>query len=335
MKRILSIALALMMFALPVLAEPTPTQEPALIEDPEYCLEVAEGAKELLTLFSRTMGDASFDGAPDAALAWSVLSAYIRDTVPDGQVVLTEDLNARYAELFAQGTFEAIEADISAVKDGQFTVHSAQAPEYDLAFSSAEPYTDDSLLAKFTAWIAPDNNVNAIVGNFSVQLVPAPQSPFGAQIASWEPLAMPTFDSVEASATLSPQEGNTYDAANVVDGAMETCWAYSASTATEPVTLTFSADELQTVRGLLITPGYAKSAYAFSSNRRIKSFNATVAGRSVGFEISDDPTTDDYLETFVLSFDEELVGTEVTIEILETYDGTHFGDVCISEIVLF
>ncbi len=171
------------------------------------------------------------------------------------------------------------------------------------------------------------------IGNARARLVIDSGTRFGAWVAAWEPLEQPVFDAATATAQLRDMDGNNYNAANAIDGKSETCWAYPASESGAALSLT--ASEPQTVRGLAITPGYAKSAYAFEGNQRVKQLKVTLSGgEEFDFELAD-VGKDGFDGSYVLTFDGAYTTDSVTLEVTDTYAGARFDDVCISEVLMF
>lgn len=170
----------------------------------------------------------------------------------------------------------------------------------------------------------------------SLLMVMAPA--LASEAASGETLApvetSASFDHAVATHTLHDQEGNNYDAANAVDGNLATCWAYPQMNDT--VTLTLSSDGMREVYGIRLTPGYAKSKYAFTSNNRVAAFVVRTPGGSDEFAFTlDEMDADDFGAMVELTFPESIITDVLIIEVTDVYPGTHFTDTCISEIELF
>jgi hypothetical protein len=110
----------------------------------------------------------------------------------------------------------------------------------------------------------------------SVALVPDEASPFGATLSGFFPISgAPAMTAADATATLEDYKDITYDAANVLDGDYTTCWAYPEED--EGAILTLSSDEPQTVRGIRLTPAYAKSEKIALANNRVKAFHVELS----------------------------------------------------------
>ncbi len=337
MKKFMSLVLALMLVGLPVLAQ-TQAEEAPLIEDAAYREQVAADAYPLLQIMAKAMDQLpGFTGAPDAQTAWLAISEYAHATAAEDAAFTEGELEGLYTDLFAEGSFGDIaqhdQPYFTAVDGGYAFASDASEAEYDVARTGASDYTDEKVIVNLSQWFTVRNGYpQNFAGNARVSLAPSPLTAFGARIAGWEKLELPVFDTARATATLDPQEGNTYDAKNAIDQNLETCWAYPASAADASLTLT--ATQPQTVRGIVLTPGYAKSAYAFSSNCRAASVAVALGDKVYRFDLAD-VGKDDYAGTYVLPFGEEVETDEVTVTVEGTYKGTNFGDTCISEITVF
>lgn len=226
--------------------------------------------------------------------------------------------------LFAGATDEALPFDGSA-GDGNLTV--------EVALSSVAA-DGDAVMVELSSYQAEEGGYpQNFIGNARARLEVDSEARFGARIVAWEMLEPPVFDAATATAQLRDMDGNNYDAANAIDGKPETCWAYPASGSGAALTLTASAP--QTVRGLEVTPGYAKSAYAFEGNLRVKQLTVTLSGgEEFIFDLAD-VGKDDFDGRYVLAFDGAYTADAVTLEVTDTYAGARFDDVCISEVLMF
>ena len=96
------------------------------------------------------------------------------------------------------------------------------------------------------------------------------------------------------------------------------------------------ADQPQAVRGIRLTPAYAKSKKIALANNRVKSFRVVLSdGASFDFEVSPDLPGDLYDQYASFAFDGVHEITWASVEVTEVYPGGQYTDTCISEIALF
>lgn len=342
MKKIIFVALAFALVALPVAAEiedvpaaHLATAADQTLEDAAYRRAVAQNARELIALTAELGAD--FTGAPDSETMWRALSLYAARFAGDGQIFTDADLSALYGDLFAVGSFHDHDAAPMArfeETEGGYRFAAFESAGCHFACNDYDTYDDKALYLDVSAW-SRDGASDTYMDTCTVRLVPDAQAHFGARVSGCERIAdAPAFPDAAATAVLRDLDGNSYKPENVLDGKDDTCWAYTASEAEAPA-LTLTAEEPQTVRGAILTPGYAKSARVFSNNCRVKTLRVTLDNGNVHeFELSDLPA-DAYAGRFVLPFSALEDASALTFEILETYPGAHFDDVCVSEIQLF
>ena len=341
MKKWIALLLALLLPALPVMAQtaPEPQEEENPIVEAEYRAQVARDAQELVAIIAASAGEEGFDGAPDAQTAWKALSLYAAHTGEDGQVFSGEQLSSMYQDLFSEGEFDPIAqqpgGSFTLAQEGYVFQAADGDPVYRVIVNDTSAYTDTSIACDLSLYtLSHDDYPMTFAGSAVAQLVPSPLTAFGAQVEKFAPLALPAFPTAEASAQLHDQEGNSYAPANAIDGKLETCWAYPLS-GNEDAALTLRATEPQQVRGVVLTPGYAKSRYAFSSNRRVAQLTARLGDGAEFTWNLENVDKEFYDGTYVLPFEGVYETDEVTFQVKATHDGANFDDVCISEIYLF
>lgn len=353
MKKWIALLMALMLLAAPALAQEAPdapaeaqtsaqqTEAEPIdpMEQAEYRAQLAQDAQPLVAIMAASVNEAGFDGAPNAQTAWSAMGLYAALTAQDGQVFTEAQMEEMYAALFAQGQFAQIADEVGGsflqVEAGYAFQMADGDPTYQVIGGSTDNYTEDTLSYDVSLYtLGHDEYPMTFAGNAVAVLSPNEQAAFGAQVAGWMPQELPSFPQAQSSAQLGDQEGNSYAAANAIDGKLETCWAYPLAGSQDPA-LTLSASQPQQVRGLVITPGYAKSRYAFTSNRRVARLTATLDdGTQFSWDLAD-VDREAYEGTYVLPFGGAYEAQSVTIRVEDTYEGTHFDDVCISEVYLF
>lgn len=308
------------------------------MEDPEYRWELALKAEELFTLVGGAVGE-TFTGAPGDALAWTALSAYACTFAQDAQVFTVSQMGELYDALFAEGSFEDLDPN------GFGSCFTPDEEEYVFSMADGDPavrvlvndtdtYTEDALYCDLSLYgLGHSDYPMDFYGSVTAVLVPDENAPFGATLAGWQSIELPVFPEAESNARLGDQAGNDYYAANAIDGDLTTCWAYRISQSNDPA-LTLLADEPQQVRGLVFTPGYAKSQNVFENNHRVATLAVTLGGETFSYELPD-PEAEYFDGTYVLSFDGVYTADAVKIEVLDVHKGGKYDDVCISELYLF
>jgi hypothetical protein len=80
--------------------------------------------------------------------------------------------------------------------------------------------------------------------------------------------------------------------------------------------------------GIRIINGYAKSEETYKANNRVKKVEVILTdGTSYIFDLKDDT-----LDFQTLNFGKEVETRDVTIKILDIYEGNKYNDTCISEV---
>ncbi|WP_165249438.1 discoidin domain-containing protein [Adlercreutzia sp. ZJ141] len=139
-----------------------------------------------------------------------------------------------------------------------------------------------------------------------------------------------------ASATsyLMHDNGNntsTYYPSNAIDGTLQYCWAESSGENGSGQSITLSADQVQTIAGMVISSGYQKSSAVYYDNARPQSIGVYADGNYVGsYNLSDAGIT-----TQTITFETPVNATSITVSIESVYPGKRYNDCCISEISFF
>jgi outer membrane protein assembly factor BamB len=127
---------------------------------------------------------------------------------------------------------------------------------------------------------------------------------------------------------------STYGPGNAVDGRPETAWVTrdDPSFIFEDMMIGFTPSADTTINRFTIRNGYCKSMDIWKKNSRVKKVAVIINGKPVGaFELKD--TIDE--QTFSFGKDYSLKdGDVVSFLILETYPGTNYNDIAISELHL-
>jgi outer membrane protein assembly factor BamB len=133
---------------------------------------------------------------------------------------------------------------------------------------------------------------------------------------------------------IDSQGGNTYGPLNAVDGLPKTAWVTKAdpSSVLGDMMIGFRSPADTTVDRFTIRNGYCKSMDIWKKNSRVKRAAVIINGKPVGtFEIKDII----YEQTFSLGKEYRLkAGDIISFLIIETYTGSTYADVAISEIRL-
>lgn len=134
------------------------------------------------------------------------------------------------------------------------------------------------------------------------------------------------FNSITASSTLSPEGDFSYGAENLRYND-STCWCEGVTGMGNGEYITFSSNELQSVSGIQIINGYAKSTTSYYDNSRVKKIQFEFSdGSLVTKDISDSDTLQK------VSFGKTINTTYIKMTILDTYSGDLYDDTCISYI---
>ncbi len=367
MRKLTALLLALMLLLLPTLslAQDATTEDTAQAEDadpdswqdPEAAdagaaeadaepeidpVQVAQGAMPLYALIARafTLDAATFfEGEPDATTAWVLSYAALEQGALEGLsdgVASPESVAEAYRAIFATGELPEMPEGFTLLQLQDDGYHQTSDPGDgqflpSLLGATAQEGAVDAEVAVMAS--APDSpaNLDALLG---VTLVPDAEAPFGARLAGYRPITgAPALLKAEATATLADYKDITYGAENALDGDLTTCWAYPKED--EGAVITLSSDEPQTVRGIRLTPAYAKSEKLALANNRVKSFRVELSdGATFDFELSDLPG--DLFESFAsFAFDAAHEVTWVSVQVTDVYPGSKYTDTCISEIAIF
>ncbi len=353
MKKLSALVLALILALLPILAlaqDAAPSEEgdgwtdesaDSWTDETPDARATAQSALPLAALIARsfTLGAQPFDGAPDDMTAWALSYAALEQgavAAPETGITL-DVLKAAYAAIFSQGELPEMPEDFTLLAPEGDLYQPTSDPgdagyaPYLLDASGSDGIVDAEYAVMATSPDAPED-LTALV---AVTLTPDESSPFGATALSVIPITgAPAMTQAEATANLKEYKGITYAAKNVLDGDLTTCWSYPKED--EGAVITLKADEPQAVRGIRLTPAYAKSKKIALANNRVKSFRVALSdGASFDFEVSPDLPGDLYDQYASFAFDGVHEITWASVEVTEVYPGGQYTDTCISEIALF
>lgn len=352
MKKWMALVLALaMVLAMPLAALAqggAPDELPeAAAQEGEFmtqqdALAAARGASQIYALIARSFdyGTAAFYGAPNPSTAWALTYAALEQGAVEGLFegeVAQQQLQSAYDALFAQGALGEMPEDFtlfSRDQDVYRLTSDAENVEYlpsvmGVEIANGEIIADVVVLRR---GYAPAD----LAAHLSVSLLPDEGAPFGARLIGLMPVTgAPAMAFAEATATLAPYKDITYEAQNVLDGDFATCWAYSE--AQDPgAVITLSADGLQTVRGIRLTPAYAKSGRVAMTNNRIRSIRVELSDGAVyDFVVEPDLTEPEYQNLASFVFDQPHEVVWASVRVTGVYAGEKYNDTCISEIALF
>ncbi|OAB41695.1 discoidin domain-containing protein [Paenibacillus glacialis] len=131
---------------------------------------------------------------------------------------------------------------------------------------------------------------------------------------------------ISASSTLSAQAGNTYDAANLVDGNPNTAWSEGVAGDGIGESIMIDFGSVQRLNGIELLNGLVKSNKLYKQNNKIKKMK---------LEFSDGQSLT--LDSYFLknNFEKPIQSSSMKITILEVERGTKYRDTCISELRVF
>ena len=303
---------------------------------------MADKALELTALIARAinLGAVPFDGAPDAETAWALTYAALEQGAVKGLergVVSPEGLQAAYSQIFSEGELPDMPTDFSLLSLEGGAYHQTSDPG-DAGYA---PYlvnaaVSEDLITAEAAVMAVDSQCpEDLTALLAVTLTPDDASPFGATLSGFSPvIGAPAMTKAEATATLKKYKNITYIAENTLDGDLTTCWAYPAED--EGAVITLSSDVPQTVRGIRLTPAYAKSEKVALTNNRVKAIHVALSdGAAYDFTVQPDLSGDLFDRFASFAFDGTHEVTWVSVQVTEVYPGDKYEDTCISEIALF
>ncbi len=296
-----------------------------------------ESAPALQVVAQAMTGDTrDFMGPPPQQVAWDTLANHA-NALYSTTAYTKEDLTEMFDGLFADGDFE----DYLEPKNDQFKLvdgkYAFTPGDGDAAtFVAINDVTEDAgvLNVDLSVYKVSDAAGDAFCFNATAQLVPDEAALFGATVRSFQVGAekQPKPGKISATQELAAQSGNSYAAKNALDGKLSTCWAFDAQKDPE-AKLTISFDEPTQLRGLLITPGYAKNQDAYQNNRRVRRLRIDGDDDlAVVFDIEEQASFDGFV---AVPFCGVFTVEQLTIRVPESFTGEKFNDLCISEIQLF
>jgi hypothetical protein len=325
--------------------DPEPTAEPASDEAAGQAAgpdQTARDAGALYALIARslTLGASPFDGEPDAITAWALTYAALEQGAVEGMdegQVSPEGAAKVYGMIFASGELPEMPEDFTLLKleDGQYRQTSDPGDARYLPELLGAAEADGAVDAEVAVMAAAPDAPADLDALMRVTLMPDGGSPFGAKLSGFSPITgAPAMTRAEATATLKDYKKITYKAANALDGDFSTCWAYAQEH--EGASIKLASDQPETVRGIRITPAYAKTQRTAETNNRVKSFHVALSdGASFDFTVQPDLPGELYKNFASFAFDGAHEITWATVRVTEVYPGSEYTDTCISEIALF
>ena len=330
-------------------ADPDSWQDPKTADTSEEAAEpeidpaqVAESAMPLYALIARAFtldAATSLEGEPDAMTAWALSYAALEQGALEGfsdGVASPEAVADAYRAIFASGELPEMPEGFSLLElvDGEYHQTSDPGDGQFLPYLLGATAQDGAVDAEVAVMASASEIPADLDALLSVSLVPDAEAPFGARLAGYRPITgAPAMAKAEATATLADYKDLTYGAENALDGDLTTCWAYPKED--EGAVITLSSDEPQTVRGIRLTPAYAKSEKLALANNRVKSFHVELSdGATFDFDLEDLPG--DFFESFAsFAFDAAHEVTWISLQVTDVYPGGKYTDTCISEVQLF
>lgn len=139
-----------------------------------------------------------------------------------------------------------------------------------------------------------------------------------------------SFTAVSSTSKLPTNGINTssYDATNLIDDNISSCWCEGANGNGIGESVCFSSSQDQAVEGFMIWSGYQESDYLYDINARPKTIAVYADDDYVGsFELKDSG-----LHSQKVVLEEPIIAKSLTIKITDVYPGSKYEDCCISEI---
>ena len=301
------------------------------------------GVGALLVTTSTDMEDGSvmgFEGQPSDEIAWIALCEYANNYIEgiDRLDYTKQELDSIYSLLFAGGALseDPPECSFERLETGEYRFYPGDSNATRIAAINRETRNSDGSV-DYDASIYSVMHVDGderFIQNLTAVVEPDERSAFGGRVRSMNITETSAFapNSASATAELKPASGNTYVAGNAIDGKPETCWSYDGKKDAD-ATMTLTFDEPTDLRGIVFTPGYAKSEDAFKNNRRIKELEVNIGTKYISMPVGEDMS---FEMLVVIPFGEVLEGvTDIGVRVIETYPGEKYDDVCISEISFF
>lgn len=222
----------------------------------------------------------------------------------------------------------------SSIEGDQIKIDYSTTSSYDYSFSS--PYR----AIKRGSYVYVSGSVFDGEGNFdgdlTVKMVEKDDCYGGYTLVESEFVKQESVGmTATASSTLKPQQGNSYDASNIVDGSMDTAWVEGASGLGIGESVTISLDSKTEIMGFGIYAGYMKDLNSFMNNGYPVEVTVDFDG-GYYYTVTLEPEYDDrYHHGTWFTLDKVNYTDIVTITINDAVAGSKYDDVCISEFTLF
>lgn len=191
------------------------------------------------------------------------------------------------------------------------------------------PSSEKSLKAP----VAPTATAQASAGSEEKNIdetAPSPEPDPTPEPTTEERKSAPVFSRVTASSTREPYKTSTgtitYPVTNAFDNNENTVWTPDPGEDSPWVEMTASSD--QTVKGIEIVNGYAKSKKLYEANGRAKDVVVECNGVKYSYTLQDKGAG----KTQRLAFPDAVETKKITITVNSCYDGKEYDDLCISEI---
>lgn len=318
------------------------------LNDPEYVYHTASAAQPLLELVAMQL----IDGEPDDNdFAWGAMrDLLIQHEMRTGGALdyaLTDELflsasmaTKAYDDLFAYDKVPPMPSDrfkgLSREDTGYRLDLTAVGPSVWVFINDAIRSEHGDIMVDATVMRKDEGQPTyQFARNLLIDLLPDSAAPFGAKISGY---GMGTgkveIDGADALAELANSGSLTYRAQNMLDGKLDTCWAYPQNENPGATASLFIQNDVEfTTRGISFTPGYAKSDTLYTANNRIKQVEIMLSTGEIftahidAFESKDAWTT--------IWFDGLYTVSWIRMRVLDVYPGTHYDDTCISEAIVF
>ena len=149
-----------------------------------------------------------------------------------------------------------------------------------------------------------------------------------------QPAPKPIFSQAEASSVRSSEQDQygtvyTYEAANVMDGNIATCWATNPRNDSQP-SVTLRASDQQHVSGIQFSNGYFRNQETYEKNARITKVRIYYEGGWQDYQCS----ANQYRMMQTVTLPQPADTSYITLQVLEWTAGD-WEDICISSIEIF
>lgn len=133
----------------------------------------------------------------------------------------------------------------------------------------------------------------------------------------------------ESTSTLENQLGFNYQASNIIDNNISTCWAEGVDGNGIGEKIIITGNQIFNLNKITINNGYCKNETLYYENNRAKTLKFTFDNdESIIIDLQDGYSS--YKNEFEFN---NIETYKVTVEIIDVYQGSKWNDTCISDII--